>query len=95
MFRRPARAAAQGDRAALLVTQLDPKLLERGLAAAPGAVPTFGGAVASVEKIRFYGGARRAGRGRAGRAGTYAQVMGSSQPAVYGGPRLLLPRARR
>jgi selenocysteine-specific elongation factor len=56
MFRRPARAAAQGDRVALLVTQLDPKLLERGLAAAPGSVPTFAGAVAAVERVRFYTG---------------------------------------
>ena len=30
--------------------------MERGLAAAPGSVPTFNGAVASVEKIRFFGG---------------------------------------
>jgi hypothetical protein len=57
MFRRPARRAAQGDRAAMLVTQLDPKLMERGLAAAPGSVPTFSGAVAAVEKVRFYDGA--------------------------------------
>jgi hypothetical protein len=57
MFRRPARAAAQGDRAALLVTQLDPKLMERGLAAAPGSVPAFCGAVATVEKVRFFDGA--------------------------------------
>ncbi|KIZ07588.1 Selenocysteine-specific elongation factor [Monoraphidium neglectum] len=56
MFRRPARAAAQGDRAALLVTQLDPKLMERGLAAAPGSVPAFCGAVATVEKVRFFDG---------------------------------------
>ena len=30
--------------------------MERGLAAAPGTIPTFNGAVASVEKIRFFGG---------------------------------------
>ncbi|KAI8468590.1 MAG: SelEFm [Monoraphidium minutum] len=49
MFRRPAATAAQGDRAALLVAQLDPKLLERGLAAAPGSVPALAGAVARVD----------------------------------------------
>ena len=57
MFRRPARAAAAGDRAALLVSQLDPALLERGLAAAPGSVPTYWGAVAAVERVRFFQGA--------------------------------------
>ena len=43
----------QGDRVGLCVTQLDPALMERGLAAAPGTVPTFNAAVASVEKIRY------------------------------------------
>ena len=38
------------------MTQLDPDLLERGLAAEPGSVPTFNAAVAAVEKIRFFAG---------------------------------------
>ncbi|KAF8060496.1 Eefsec [Scenedesmus sp. PABB004] len=54
MFRRPVEAVRRGDRAALCVTQLDPGAIERGLAAAPGAVPTFAAAVAAVDKVRFY-----------------------------------------
>jgi len=52
IFRRPVGAAAAGDRAALCLTQLDPAALERGLAAAPGSVPTFNACVACVDKIR-------------------------------------------
>lgn len=52
MFRRAVTRAQQGDRVGICVTQLDPGLVERGLAAAPGTVPTFNAAVASVEKIR-------------------------------------------
>ena len=33
----------QGDRAGLCVTQLDAKLVERGIVCAPGSVPTFSG----------------------------------------------------
>ena len=43
------------------VTQLDPGLLERGLAAEPGSVPTFNAAVAAVEKIRFFAGSVASG----------------------------------
>lgn len=46
----------QGDRAGICVTQLDPQLVERGVVCAPGSVPTFAGAIAAVEKIRFYSG---------------------------------------
>ncbi|KAF6264343.1 SelEFf [Scenedesmus sp. NREL 46B-D3] len=56
MFKRPVTSLTRGDRAALCVTQLNAKLLERGLAAAPGTVPTFTAAVAAVDKVRFYGG---------------------------------------
>lgn len=56
MFKRPVTSVTRGDRAALCVTQLNAKLLERGLAAAPGTVPTFAAAVAAVDKVRFYGG---------------------------------------
>jgi selenocysteine-specific elongation factor len=44
----------------ICVTQLDPKAIERGLAAAPGSVPTFSLALAQVEKIRFFAGGRLA-----------------------------------
>nr|ADI46882.1 SelEFf [Volvox carteri f. nagariensis] len=56
MFKVPVQRAAQGDRVGICVTQLDAGLLERGLACAPGTVPTFTCAVAAVEKIRFYAG---------------------------------------
>lgn len=50
-FRRPVASIVAGDRAALCVTQLNPELMERGLAAAPGSVPTFAAAVAEVDKV--------------------------------------------
>ena len=50
-------AVLQGDRAGICVTQLDPDLLERGLACAPGSLPSFSSAVAAVEKVRFFAGA--------------------------------------
>ncbi|MEW5314412.1 MAG: hypothetical protein WDW38_005913 [Sanguina aurantia] len=56
MFRRPTQRAAAGDRVGICLTQLDAALVERGLLAAPGTVPTFSMAVAAVEKIRFYSG---------------------------------------
>ncbi|GLC39063.1 hypothetical protein PLESTB_001289600 [Pleodorina starrii] len=56
MFRAPVQRVVQGDRVGICVTQLDPGLIERGLACSPGTVPTFRGAVAAVEKIRFYAG---------------------------------------
>ncbi|PSC71534.1 Selenocysteine-specific elongation factor [Micractinium conductrix] len=59
MFKQPVQACASGDRCGICVTQLDAKLVERGLACAPGSVPTFEAAVASVEKIRFYSGELR------------------------------------
>jgi len=45
MFHRPVNSIAPRDRAAVCVTQLNAKLLERGLAATPGSVPTFSAAV--------------------------------------------------
>jgi selenocysteine-specific elongation factor len=56
MFHKPVTSLHRGDRAAICVTQLNPKLVERGLAAAPGSLPTFSAAVAVVDKVRFYGG---------------------------------------
>jgi selenocysteine-specific elongation factor len=54
MFHKAVNSIARGDRAGVCVTQLNPKLVERGLAAAPGSVPTFSAAVAAVDKVRFY-----------------------------------------
>lgn len=56
MFRQPVPRAVRGDRAGVCVTQLDAGLMERGLAAAPGTVPTFSGAIAAVDKVRFFAG---------------------------------------
>ena len=44
----------QGDRVGICVTQLDAALVERGVACTPGALPTFTGAIAEVDKIRFF-----------------------------------------
>src|SRR5690348_830213 len=55
-FRQPVTAISAGDRAGLCVTQLDAGLVERGLAANPGSVPTFSAAVACADKVRFYAG---------------------------------------
>ena len=57
MFRRPVQRCAVGDRVGICVSGLDPKVIERGLACAPGSVPTFSAAIAVVEKIRFFQGA--------------------------------------
>lgn len=57
MFKRPVQSCARGDRLGICITQLDHKLMERGLVAAPGTVPTFGAAVVGAEKIRFFKGA--------------------------------------
>eukprot|EP00288_Rhodomonas_lens_P012513 CAMPEP_0177707294 /NCGR_PEP_ID=MMETSP0484_2-20121128/9674_1 /TAXON_ID=354590 /ORGANISM="Rhodomonas lens, Strain RHODO" /LENGTH=566 /DNA_ID=CAMNT_0019218797 /DNA_START=109 /DNA_END=1809 /DNA_ORIENTATION=- len=54
MFKKSVTVASQGDRVGILVTQLDPKLIERGTLATPGSVPTYSGAILVVEKIRFY-----------------------------------------
>ncbi|KAK9842481.1 hypothetical protein WJX81_002027 [Elliptochloris bilobata] len=57
VFRRPVSACQQGDRVGVCVAGLDASCMERGLACAPGSVPTFRAAVAAVEKVRFYTGA--------------------------------------
>ena len=48
------------------MTQLDPKLIERGLACTPGSLPTFSSAIIAVEKIRFYVGEASSGQPVAG-----------------------------
>ena len=50
------QSCQQGDRAGLCVTQLDAKLVERGIVCVPGSVPTFSAAIAAVERVRFYSG---------------------------------------
>lgn len=40
----------------ICVTQLDPSRVERGWLSTPGTVPVFLGAIAALEKIRFYTG---------------------------------------
>ena len=56
MFKRPVQDCAKGDRLGICVTQLDPKLIERGMLAAPGTVPRFSTAVVLAQKIRYYKG---------------------------------------
>jgi len=56
-FRRAVKEARRGDRLGVCLAQFDSKLLERGLLAEPGSVPTFSRAVAAVQKIRFFKGA--------------------------------------
>jgi selenocysteine-specific elongation factor len=56
MFSRPVSVIQQGDRAGMGVSSLDADLLERGLAAAPGAVPLWKGALAVVRKVSYYNG---------------------------------------
>ena len=56
MFKRPVQSCRRGDRLGMCITQLDHKLMERGLVAAPGTVPTFGAAIVGAEKIRFFKG---------------------------------------
>jgi selenocysteine-specific elongation factor len=55
-FHRPRLSCSAGDRLGICVSQLDAKLIERGVACAPGAVSTFNCAVALVEKVRYYEG---------------------------------------
>ena len=54
MFRKPVEEAVQGDRAALCVTNLNAKLVERGIVASPGSVPLVQSMVAVVRKVRYF-----------------------------------------
>lgn len=56
MFRRPVQRARQGDRVGLCVTQLDAKVLERGLVSAAGYLPTVAGGVIRVRRIPYFKG---------------------------------------
>ena len=53
---RPAQHCQQGDRVGICVAGLDAKLVERGLAASPGTVPSVSTAIVMVRKVRFYRG---------------------------------------
>lgn len=54
MFRKPVNSASQGDRAAMCVTNLNAKLVERGIVATPGSVPVVSSMVALVRKVRYF-----------------------------------------
>ena len=54
MFKRQVQTIQQGDRAGICVSNLDSKLLERGIAAAPGAVHLWKGALAVIRKVPYY-----------------------------------------
>jgi len=56
VFKKSVNRVGQGDRAGLCVAGLDPTLIERGLAATPGSVPTVNSALALVKRIRFFKG---------------------------------------
>ena len=53
MFKRPVQRASQGDRIGMCVTQFDAKLLERGIACAPGYVTTIHGCVIDMGRSIF------------------------------------------
>ncbi|GKY98433.1 hypothetical protein MPSEU_000800800 [Mayamaea pseudoterrestris] len=56
MFKRQISRIQQGDRAGICVSNLDAKLLERGIAASPGAVQVWRGGIAVVRGIKYYNG---------------------------------------
>ena len=56
MFRRKVELIRQGDRAGICIANLDPKLMERGVAAKPGSVKLMKGAIAVVKKVRYFRG---------------------------------------
>jgi len=61
MFRRKVTEIKQGDRAGICVANLDPNLMERGVAASPGSVRLISGALAVVKKVRYYRGSLASG----------------------------------
>jgi selenocysteine-specific elongation factor len=54
MFHKPVKYAQQGDRVGICVTNLDAKLIERGIAATPNTIPLISSAICLVKKIRFF-----------------------------------------
>ena len=61
MFRRKVQKISQGDRAGICVSNFDAKLIERGVAAAPGAVQLLKGAIALVRKVSYFPGTLHGG----------------------------------
>jgi selenocysteine-specific elongation factor len=56
MFKQQVQSIQQGDRAGICVSNLDAKLIERGIAATPGAVQLLKGAVALIRKVPYFPG---------------------------------------
>ncbi|KNC55156.1 selenocysteine-specific elongation factor [Thecamonas trahens ATCC 50062] len=56
MFKAPVERAVQGDRLGICVAQLNAKLLERGLACAPGTIRAVSAAVVRVSRIPYFRG---------------------------------------
>jgi len=54
MFKKPVSEATQGDRLGVCVTQLDAKMLERGIACSPGYITSVTSALMAVRHIRFF-----------------------------------------
>ena len=54
MFKTAVTSAKQGDRVGICITNLDPKLIERGIAVAPGSVPLIRNVICLVKKVRFF-----------------------------------------
>ena len=54
MFHKPIERAFQGDRIGMLFTNLDSKLIERGIACSPGTLRTSDGLVMSMRKINYF-----------------------------------------
>lgn len=54
MFHEAVVNAFQGDRLGICVTQFDPKLIERGIACTPGALPMAYGVIVNIEKVVYY-----------------------------------------
>jgi selenocysteine-specific elongation factor len=56
MFKQQVQTIRQGDRAGVCVSNLDAKLIERSMAASPGAVQLLKGAIALVRKVPYFPG---------------------------------------
>lgn len=54
MFHKKVNIAYQGDRVGICFADLDPKSIERGIAAAPGSVPLLHSVICLVKKVRFF-----------------------------------------
>lgn len=54
MFRRKVSEIKQGDRAGICIANLDPRLMERGVASSLNSVKLISGAIAVVKKVRYF-----------------------------------------